>query len=366
MDVLTVNVGSSSVKLRLIDPTDQVVGQADPDVGSAAEAGAALVRRRADRLGAVVHRVVHGGSSFPAATVLDLSSEEQLELLSALAPLHNPPALSLVRRLQSALPHVAHVACFDTTFHQTMAPAAYRYALPAEWERRWDLRRFGFHGLSHSWAAGHARVVAGPAVKLDRLITAHIGSGASLAAVSAGRSVDTTMGFTPLEGLVMSTRSGSVDPGLILWLLQTAGLSAGEVELALERRSGLLGLSGRSGDLRSVLEGVDQGDPGCAGAYGVYVHRMRALFGAMAAATDGTDAIVFTGGAGQASARLRQDVCAGLGFLGVELDPAANTGLDGEGLVSAPDSPTAVLVVRSREDLEMVHQARRILGSPPP
>lgn len=361
MELLTVNVGSSSVKLRLIGATGEVVERADPGLAQAADVGLEMLRGRVG-VGAVAHRIVHGGSRFTGPVVLGPESEEELEHLSRLAPLHNPPALSLLRHLMGARPRIPQVACFDTAFHHRMPAAASTYALPREWSRRWGLRRFGFHGLSHAWASRRAAQLLGRDTRQLRLVSAHIGSGASLAAVSGGASVDTTMGFTPLEGLVMSTRAGTVDPGLVLWLIGTAGLVPEALEESLERHSGLLGLSGASGDLRVVLERADLGDPDCRLAYSVYLHRLRGSVAAMAAATGGTDAVVFTGGAGERSGRLRADVCATLGFLGIELDPDANASADGDGPVSVPGAPVAVLVVKAREDLEMARQAYDILA----
>jgi len=257
------------------------------------------------------------------------------------------------------------VACFDTAFHATLPAEAFTYALPDAW-RGLGLRRFGFHGLSHAWAARRAAEILGRPPRHLRLVTAHLGAGASLAAVAGGVSVDTTMGFTPLEGLVMATRSGSVDPGLLLWVLRHEQLTVDELEDALTRRAGLLGLSGVSDDLRRVFEAADNGDDRSRLALGVYVHRLRAAVAAMAAAMDGTDALVFTGGAGEHSARLRRDACAGLGFLGVELDHDRNDRAEGgtpDSVVSRDRARTAVVVVHAREDLEIARQVRSLVAT---
>ena len=259
------------------------------------------------------------------------------------------------------------VACFDTAFHVTMPLEALTYALPDAW-RDLGLRRFGFHGLSHAWASRRAAALIGSPPASLRLVTAHLGAGASLAAVAGGRSVDTTMGFTPLEGLVMATRSGSVDPGLLLWVLRHLRLTVDELEEALDRRSGLLGLSGISSDLRQVLEAADDGDDRARLAFDVYVHRLRADVAAMVAAMDGIDGLVFTGGAGEGSARLRQEAVAGLGFLGLALDQERNAA-DGastpDRAISPENASPSVIVVRAREDLEIARQVRGLLRPEP-
>jgi len=302
------------------------------------------------RAGAVGHRVVHGGPDLREATVLDAGVVAQIEALTPLAPLHQPRALAGIRALQSALPDVPAVACFDTAFHATLPPAAATYALPEDWRRRWPLRRFGFHGLSHQYAVRRAGELLGGLPR--RVVTCHLGAGASLCAVLDGRSVDTTMGFTPLEGLVMNTRSGSVDPGLVLWLIEEAGLAPAEVADGLERHAGLAGLSGTSGDLREV------GTDGL--AFDVYVHRLRREITAMAAATGGLDALVFTGGAGEHQPAVRAAAAGGLGFLGVALDEARNDATAGDGEIGA-GAAVRTVVVTAREDLEIARQVRALL-----
>jgi len=305
--VLVVNAGSSSLKLSVLGDDDVELMARDlemPDPGAIGELlGSAL--EGAPAVDVVGHRVVHGGLEFTSPLLLEAGVESRLEKLAELAPLQNPPAIAAILSLQSRWPNVPQVACFDTAFHVTMPPEASTYALPDHW-RDLGLRRFGFHGLSHARASRRAAELIGAPVEDLRLVTAHIGSGASLAAVSGGRSVDTTMGFTPLEGLVMATRSGSVDPGLLLWLLRHEQMTVDELENALDRRSGLLGLSGSSADLRHVLAAGDEGDERSKLAFGVYLHRLRALVAAMVAAMGGIDGLVFTGGAGEGSARLRR------------------------------------------------------------
>ena len=305
--------------------------------------------RRADAVG---HRVVHGGPDLREATVLDDEVLAAIEAVTPLAPLHQPRALAGIRAVQAALPGVPAVACFDTAFHTTLPPAAATYALPEDWRRRWPLRRFGFHGLSHQYAVRRAPELIGRPVR--RIVTCHLGAGASLCAVRDGRSVDTTMGFTPLEGLVMNTRSGSVDPGLVLWLIEEAGLAPAEVADGLERHSGLAGLSGTSGDLREIGAGTL--------AFDVYVHRLRREIAAMVAALGGLDALVFTGGVGEHQPAVREAAAAGLGFLGVDVDPDTNGAVTGDGEIGAAGAPVRTLVVTAREDLEISRQVRERLA----
>jgi len=363
--LLVVNAGSSSLKLRLLGDDDQVIRAADQGTDDADDAGRALASflDGGPEPEAVGHRVVHGGAEFTGATLLDPERDDRLEALAALAPLHNPPAVAAIRLTQALLPSVPQVACFDTTFHADMPPEAATYALPREWRDRWGLRRYGFHGLSHAWASRRGAHLLGRSVDELRLVTAHIGAGVSLAAVAFGRSVDTTMGFTPLEGVVMATRSGSVDPGLVLWLESVAGLDAERIQQALERESGLLGLSELSADLRDVIQARDDGNERAALAYGVYVHRLRAAVAAMAAAMGGIDGLVFTGGAGERSPRLRADVADGLVFLGVVLDAHKNGGVQTDDEIVSAAGPTAVMVVHAREDLEIAREVRELLDA---
>jgi acetate kinase len=363
--VLTVNVGSSSVKLRVIGLDDATVANADLPRKNGEPVTVAISRflDTAPTFDAVGHRVVHGGAEFATAILLDEHAAKALDGLDDLAPLHNPPAIEAVRVLLRLRPELPQVACFDTAFHAGLPRAAATYALPYEWNSRWGLRRYGFHGLSHGYASRRgAQIIGRPADEL-RLVSAHLGSGASLAAVEGGRSVDTTMGFTPLEGLVMATRCGDVDAGLVLWLLGEGGLSLREVEEGLEMGSGLLGLSGISDDLRAVLDAADTGDDRAVVAYAVYLHRLRAAIAAMAAAMGGLDGVVFTGGVGENSARLRRDTACGLSFLGVAVDARANEGPSGDRLISPTGASVSVVVVAAREDLEIARQVREVLSA---
>ena len=359
--ILTVNAGSSSLKLRVLDGRDDVVCERVGEfVGDADELRSELEAILADGppIDAAGHRVVHGGPDFTGPAVVDPGVERELEGLADLAPLHNPPAVAAMRALESLRPRLPTVACFDTAFHAGMPAAASTYAVPSAWTERWPLRRYGFHGLSHSYASRRAGELLERPVEQLRLVTAHLGAGASLAAVRGGRSVDTTMGFSPLEGLVMATRSGSVDPGLLLWVQRHGGFSPDEVERALDREAGLLALSGRSGDMREVIAGVDAGEERCVLAFDIYIHRLAAGIAAMAAAMGGLDALVFTGGVGENSPQVRSAACQSLAFLGIEPDLKGGGASTGDRLLSP-----AVAVVEAREDIEIARQVRATLIS---
>jgi acetate kinase len=367
MRILVVNAGSSSIKLRVVADDDSLVASHDVVAEGAGEAQASeraageFLAEHPD-IDVVAHRVVHGGPDLVEPVIVTDAVIRKLDELDSLVPLHNPPAVAAIRMLQRLRPDLPQVACFDTAFHRTLPPEAAAYALPQEWVDRFGLRRYGFHGLSHAWASRRAAALLERPAGALRLVTAHLGAGASLAAVDGGRSVDTTMGMTPLEGLVMATRSGTVDPGLLLWLQTGAGLAPTEIDDGLQHRAGLLGMFGPSGDLRLVLAAVDAGDPRARLAYATYLHRLRGLIAAMVAAMDGVDALVFTGGAGENSSRLRADTCAGLSFLGAAIDAAANASGTSDRIVSPAGSPTAVVVVAAREELEMARQVRLLLG----
>lgn len=357
MRVLTVNAGSSSVKVSVLDG-DIVMNTAHLE-GSGAGILPAL-GRLVDRYRpeATVHRIVHGGAQFHEPLLVDGRTEEALLHLADLAPLHNPPALTLLDQVQRLAPTAATVACFDTGFFATLPEVAATYAVPEWWRSRLGIRRFGFHGLSHSWVSSVVPDLVGQPGSELRVVSAHLGAGASLAAISGGRPVDTTMGFTPLDGLVMATRCGSLDPGVITHLLRTGAADAASIDQTLEHRSGLLGLAGTA-DLAEVIDGAGAGEDRALLAYGVYLHRLRGAVAAMAAAMDGFDVLCFTGGAGEASAAMRADVCRGLGFLGCEVHSEANHGT-GDRLISAQATP-AVAVVHAREDLVMARQATALL-----
>ncbi|HEX9235735.1 MAG TPA: acetate/propionate family kinase, partial [Actinomycetota bacterium] len=284
MRILVVNAGSSSLKLRVLGSEDAVEGSIDlpPFGGRVDEAGLGDAIRSFGPVDAVGHRIVHGGPVFSQPVVIDAGVVAGLRSLIDLAPLHLPTSLAVLDAVAAVLADVPAVACFDTAFHTSIPAAAATYALPAGWRKRWNLRRYGFHGLSHAYASRRSAELLARPLAGFRVVTCHLGAGASLAAVVDGRSVDTTMGFTPLEGLVMATRSGSVDPGLVLWLEEHAGTPSAELAATLEHRSGVFGLAGTS-DMREVLARAEAGDPDARLAFDVYIHRLRAGVAAMAA-----------------------------------------------------------------------------------
>ena len=364
MRVLVVNAGSSSLKLTRLDSEGAVTaattvqhwqgeGQLEPLGKFLADCGP---------VDAVGHRVVHGGPRHTDPVVVDDMLVAYLYSISHLAPLHQPRALAGVRSVRDLLPDVPAVACFDTAFHATLPEAAATYALPREWNERWGLRRYGFHGLSHAYAVRRAAELAGrPAAEL-RIVSCHLGAGASLAAVRGGISVDTTMGFTPLAGLVMNTRPGTVDPGLVLWLLQHGRVPLPELNDVLEHHAGLKGLSGTDGDLRDVLAGRAAGDGACALAFDVYVHRLVREAAAMTAATGGLDLLVLTGGVGEHAWQVRAELAEGLAHLGAAVDDERNRATTADADISAPGAAARIVVVTAREDLEIRRLVVEVLG----
>jgi acetate kinase len=338
LNVLVVNAGSTSVKLHLVDGD----GRAERVDG---------FDQRAD---AVAHRIVHGGPRLRQPVLVDGDVHAQIVEASALAPLHNTPALAALEQAQRELPGRPHVAVFDTGFHATIPEGAATYALPRAWREEWGIRRYGFHGLSVEWSAEQVRV--------PRLVVCHLGGGSSVTAVLDGRSVDTTMGFSPLEGVPMTTRAGSVDPGALAYALRAHGLDAAGLDHGLNFESGLRGLAGGSGEM---LELERRDDPEAALAVEVFVHRVAGAVAAMAAATGGLDALVFTAGIGEGSALVRERVCARLGFLGVALDEERNRDCRPDCDVGAPGSSVRVVVVRAREELVAARAAREALETYP-
>jgi acetate kinase len=363
VNILTVNAGSSSLKLSLIGEGDRSIASHTVERWESGDAGpiepfvAGL-----GRVDGVAHRVVHGGRELVSATVLDADILAQIEGLTALAPLHQPRAVAGIRATRQVLADVSEVACFDTAFHARMPPAAHTYALPGEWRHRWPIRRFGFHGLSHAYASRKGAELTGVDPTDTRTVVCHLGSGASLCAVRDGVSIDTTMGFTPLEGVVMGTRSGSVDPGLVIWLIRDAGLDPLDVSEGLEHSSGLAGLSATSGDMRDVQDGMDRGDAACRLAFDVYVLKLAQHISAMITSLGGIDLLVFTGGVGERSSRVRHAVADKIAFLGVRIDGEANRAATADASIAPPDSPVRVGVVTAREDVEMAKEARQVLG----
>jgi acetate kinase len=354
--VLVVNAGSSSVKLRVLGDDDELLGEHDLDAPRSEVDRGQLTRALMDLPEPDVagHRIVHGGTRFRDAVRVDDDVLGALRELSDLAPLHQPKSLAALEAVTSELPGVPAVACFDTAFHADLPAAAATYALPAELRERFGLRRYGFHGLSHAYAARRAAQLTGA----RRIVTCHLGAGASLAAVRDGRSVDTTMGFTPLEGLVMATRSGSVDPGLVLWLLERGRITEARLADVLEHESGLLGLAGTA-DMRELLA---RDDADAQLALDVYAHRLRAGIASMAAAMEGLEALVFTGGVGERAPAIRRRAAGGLAFLDVLVDDAKNAAAAGDAEIGAGGAGVRTLVIAAREDLEIARQVRGLLG----
>jgi acetate kinase len=338
--VLVVNAGSTSLKLALVEEDERSVRlERFEDV----EPGV---------VAAVGHRVVHGGPRFRVPVLLDDDVITAIHGLTPLAPLHNAPALEAIVAARRRFPDVPHVAVFDTAFHATMPSEAATYAVPARWREEWQIRRYGFHGLSVQWAAEQ--------VSEPHLVVCHLGGGCSVTAVRDGRSIDTSMGFSPLEGVPMTTRSGSIDPGALLYLLREQGLPAQELDRQLEHESGLAGLSGTSGDMREVLAAAAAGDARAALALDVYVHRIAGAVAAMTSTLGGLDALVFTGGVGERSPAVRDRLCARLGFLGVELDARTNAAATPDADIAASDSSVRVVVVAAREDLVVARAVRLV------
>jgi acetate kinase len=393
MDVLVINCGSSSVKAEVIDTTTgkryismriERINEAKPQlqfsnedaVLDCPESGHDACLRYAlpllvEKLGdttieAVGHRVVHGGEAFDEPTKITKEVEQTIEDLFSLAPLHNPANLKGIQVAQEIFSELSHIAVFDTSFHQTLPKRAYNYALPKDLREKYALRRYGFHGTSHQYVAEQAAEQIGRPLQQLRIITCHLGNGASLAAVEYGRSVETSMGLTPLEGLVMGTRSGDVDPGVLFHIAREEGLSVDDLDRILNKESGLKGLSNMSNDMRDIIEKSADGDEDCRLALAVFTHRLRKYIGAYAAAMGGVDAIVFTGGIGENSAVVRHRACQRLEFLGAILDEDANHDLilgkeKPAGFFSTANSMVKLLAVKTDEQLAIAREARRVV-----
>jgi acetate kinase len=363
--VLVINCGSSSLKFALVDPTtgEQLQHGLVERVTNHSKALDVVLEKLGERkLLAVGHRVVHGGEHFSDSALLDESALAKLRECTPLAPLHNPANLLGIEAAQQRFPATVHVAVFDTAFHQSLPPRAFMYALPHELYEQHRVRRYGFHGTSHAYVAQVAAERLGkPASELG-LVTAHLGNGCSCTAVKGGRSVDTTMGLTPLEGLVMGTRSGDVDPGLHGFLADHLGLSLSEITELLNRKSGLLGLSGRSNDMRSLLEAKAQGDARAALAIDVFCHRLAKSILGLCASLERLDALIFTGGIGEHAAPIRAATLELLPVLGAKLDAGLNAehGKGSGGRITTDDSRLLALVVPTNEELVIAREAARL------
>ncbi|MEO5534636.1 MAG: acetate kinase [Pseudolysinimonas sp.] len=378
--VLVVNAGSSSLKYRVVDPSVpgrgrsalqrsvlqhsgliERIGEPGSEVPDhQAALATALADVDLDGVVAVGHRVVHGGE-FDSAVLIDAEVERRIDELSALAPLHNPPALAGIRAARAALPELPQVAVFDTAFHATMPREASTYAIDAALAAEHGIRRYGFHGTSYRYVSARAAEFLGRPLTELRLIVLHLGNGASAAAILNGRSIDTSMGLTPLEGLVMGTRSGDIDPGVLFHLHAVTGADFDELDDLLNRRSGLLGLAGRS-DMREVQAAADAGSDAAALALDVYLHRLRRYIGAYLAELGGLDALVFTAGVGENSAIIRARAVERLAHLGLAVDPALNAAAGGDARVISPPGATPVLVVPTDEESQIAMETIELVA----
>ncbi|HEY3071018.1 MAG TPA: acetate/propionate family kinase [Gaiellaceae bacterium] len=347
--ILVVNAGSTSLKLSLVSDDESARA-----IESFEEVGT-------DALTAVAHRVVHGGARFRDPVVIEAAVETEIRALEALAPLHNAPAVAGIEQARRALPDVPHVAVFDTFFHRTIPEEAAVYAIPRTWREEWGIRRYGFHGLSVEWCAERVPILLGRPSDGLRLVVCHLGGGCSVTAVRNGQSVDTTMGFSPLEGIPMTTRSGSLDPGALLYVLREHGLDADALDRALNFESGIEGLAPGAEGMREIEQAASAGDPDAKLALDVFVHRLVGAVAAMAAAGGGLDALAFTAGIGENSALVRARACERLAFLGVDLDAACNEGAEPDCDVAAEDSRVRAFVIHAREDLVAARAARALL-----
>ncbi|MFV8054307.1 acetate kinase [Mycobacterium sp. 48b] len=376
MTVLVVNSGSSSLKYAVVKPDSgefladgiiEQIGSAQvPDHDAALRAAFDELAGQGlhlDTLGlvAVGHRVVHGGKTFYQPTLIDGDLIAKLEELSPLAPLHNPPAILGIEVARKLLPDLPHVAVFDTAFFHNLPAAAATYAIDREVAERWGIRRYGFHGTSHQYVSRQAAVFLDRPYESLNQIVLHLGNGASASAIAAGRPVDTSMGLTPMEGLVMGTRSGDVDPGIIMYLCRAAGMGVEDVDTMLNRQSGVRGLGGEN-DFRKLHARIESGDENAQLAYDVYIHRLRKYVGAYLAVLGRTDVISFTAGVGENDAAVRRDALAGLTGLGIEIDEELNAAGSREARrISTPDSSVTVLVVPTNEELAIARASAALV-----
>ncbi|MFI5931631.1 acetate/propionate family kinase [Actinoplanes sp. NPDC051494] len=368
MKILVLNSGSSSVKYRLFDDGTTVakglierIGEGGGDAADHTEALQRVMETvDLDGLGAVGHRVVHGGSVFGSATVVDDDVVRAVDDLVPLAPLHNPAALSGIAVARKLLPDVPQVAVFDTAFHQTIPPEGVTYAIDAELASRWQIRRYGFHGTSHAYVARETAALLGRPVDDTKVITLHLGNGASACAVQGGRSVATSMGMSPQSGLVMGTRSGDIDPTVIFHLHKVAGLPLDEIESSLIRSAGLQGLTGDN-DMRTTTARRDDGDPAATLAFDVYCRRIKEYVGSYLAILGGADAITFTAGVGENAPKVRAAALDGLAALGIQVDPVRNA--NGDRVISPDGAPVTVCVVPTDEEAEIARQVEEKLAT---
>ena len=390
MNILVINCGSSSLKYQLINSeTEGVLAKClcerigidgmltyQPEGGEKEKSEIAMpthteainavlaaltneksgVIKSLSEVGAVGHRVVHGGEKFTSSCLINDESMKAIEECNDLAPLHNPANLIGIRACQELMPGVPMVAVFDTAFHQTMPDVAYTYGIPYEYYEKYKVRRYGFHGTSHSYVSKRTAEIVGKPYDQMKIIVCHLGNGASISAVNCGKSVDTSMGLTPLEGLVMGTRSGDLDPAIIDFVGKKEGLSLDEMNEVLNKKSGMLGISGVSSDGRDLEAAAETGNKRAQLALDVFDYRVIKYIGAYAAAMNGVDAIAFTAGIGENNIKMRKDVCSSLTYLGVKLDEEKNNVRGEERIISADDSKVQVLLVPTNEELAIARE----------
>lgn len=397
MRVLVLNCGSSSIKYQFIDTTTKIalakgmverIGMSSAVlthtphgkekiriVGEILDHTIAIeyvvavllspnhgVIKDKKEIDAVGHRVVHGGETFSDSVLITEQVMNAIKENIELAPLHNPPNIKGILAAKEHLPNTPQVAVFDTAFHIKMPPRAYLYGIPYELYRKYKIRRYGFHGTSHRYVSERAAVMLNKPIEELKIITAHLGNGCSMAAVDGGKSIDTSMGFTPLEGLIMGTRSGDIDPSVILYIMAKEGLSLSEANTLLNKHSGLIGISGESSDMREIEEAVKEGNKKAKNAFDVFTYRIKKYVGAYTAAMGGLDALVFTGGIGENSVAVRRDVCSNMEYLGIKLDDKLNENVDGECVISAKDSKVKVLRIPTNEELVIALDTEQIVG----
>jgi acetate kinase len=309
----------------------------------------------------VGHRVVHGGTDYSQATLITPEVKETIRHLIPLAPAHNPAHLEGIEAIEQVLGNVPQVAVFDTAFHASMPDEAAIYPIPYVWSTK-GIRRYGFHGTSHQYCAQRAAQVLGKPLETLKLVTCHLGNGCSLAAIAGGKSIDTTMGFTPLEGLMMGSRSGSIDPAILIYLMREHQFTPEQLNSLLNKESGLKGISGVSGDLRAIFKAIEEGNPRAELALAMYIHRLKGLIGSMVAVLNGLDALIFTAGVGENAAPVREKVCTGLSFFGLELDPDKNNSRPVDEDISTPTSPVRILVIHTEEDWAIAQAAWHLVA----
>lgn len=397
MKILVINSGSSSIKYQLFDMNDesvlakglverigipnsvlnhQVTGSEKKvfvqDIQDHEQAVKmvldALVNKEYGvldniaEIDAVGHRAVHGGDEFSKSTLIDQKVKDILERLSDIAPLHNPPGIRGIEACEQVLPGVPQVSVFDTAFHQTMAPHVYMYSIPYELYEKYGIRRYGFHGTSHKFVSLRAAELLNKPIEETKIITCHLGNGASLTAIDGGKSIDTSMGFTPLEGLTMGTRCGDIDPAIVTFLMKKEDLSREGIDRLLNRKSGVLGISGVSSDFRDIEEEAAKGNDRAQLALDIFVYNVKKYLGFYVAALNGLDALVFTAGLGENSAEMREAICSNLDYLGIEIDPIKNKVRGKEAEISADNSRAKIFVIPTNEELMIARETKEIVG----